>query len=211
MKILFQGDSITDADWNRTYGTLGSGYPTIVAGELGTREPGRHTFLNRGVSGDRVVDVYARIKTDVWNLNPDLMSLLIGVNDVWHEVECGNGVAADRFERIYRMLIEDTQKACPNLRLMLMEPFVLRGPATQQAWDFFHTEVAKRARITEHLAQEYHLPFVPLQDMLEQACQQADVVYWLMDGVHPTAPGHRLIADAWLEVYHRDVCLSAAH
>ena len=106
--ILFQGDSITDCDRSRQVNTRqGFGYATMVQGQLGFECPGEYDFLNRGISGNRIVDVYARIKADIINLKPDYMSLLIGVNDVWHELGGGNGVAPEKFEKIYGMLIEE--------------------------------------------------------------------------------------------------------
>ncbi len=107
MRILFQGDSITDAGRSRTDDVpVGVGYPLLVKAALGFENPGKYEFFNRGISGDRIVDVYARIKSDIINLKPDVMSILIGVNDVWHELtENPNGVDADKFYRIYSMLI----------------------------------------------------------------------------------------------------------
>lgn len=208
MKILFQGDSITDVGRNTERGSqcsIGQGYALMVCGELGARFPGSYTFENRGVSGNRIVDIYSRIKIDCWNLEPDVISLLIGVNDVWHEVGGQNGVEAPRFERVYRMLIEDTKERLPNVKLMLMEPFVLKGEATEGNWDFFRTEVAKRADIVRKLSEEYRLSFVPLQKKLDEACKCCPAEYWVPDGVHPSPAGHRLIADAWLDVFNKDV------
>ena len=103
--ILFQGDSITDAGRARDNDSnVGIGYPVLVKGTLGFEHPGEYTFLNRGISGNRVVDVYARIKSDIINLKPDVMSILIGVNDVWHEFSRKNGVDAEKFEKVYSML-----------------------------------------------------------------------------------------------------------
>lgn len=208
MKILFQGDSITDAGRNADCGSqvsIGQGYALMISGELGAKYPGLYTFENRGISGDRIVDIYSRIKVDMWNLKPDLVSILIGVNDVWHEVDNRNGVDARRFENVYRMLIEDTLQALPNGKLMLMEPFVLKGSETVQHWEAFHTGVAERAEIVHRLAREYSLFFVPLQRKLDNACLNYDPSYWLPDGVHPSPAGHRLIADAWLDVFFNEV------
>ena len=121
MRILFQGDSITDC--GRSYNdnnNLGRGYPHLVEAELGYREPGQHEFFNRGISGNRIVDVYARIKRDIINLKPDVMSILIGVNDVWHELgDSPNGVDPDKFFKIYCMLIEDTHNCCHMIKFQL--------------------------------------------------------------------------------------------
>ena len=113
MRILFQGDSITDAgrDYNND-GALGRGYALLVEAALGYAEPGEHTFINKGISGNRIVDVYARMKRDILNYKPDVMSILIGVNDVWHELsDSPNGVDADKFFKIYSMLIEEVKEA----------------------------------------------------------------------------------------------------
>ena len=166
MKILFQGDSITDAGRNREQLCLGKGYPVMIGGELGAHFPGKYTFDNKGVSGNRIVDVYARIKVDCWNLEPDVISLLIGVNDVWHEFGNKNGVEPERFEKVYRMLIEDTKAKLPNIKFMLMEPFVLPGRATEAAWEDFSGTVYQLAEIVQKLAKEYNLSFVPLQEKL---------------------------------------------
>lgn len=205
MKILFQGDSITDAGRNREQLCLGKGYPVMIGGELGAHFPGKYTFDNKGVSGNRIVDVYARIKVDCWNLEPDVISLLIGVNDVWHEFGNKNGVEPERFEKVYRMLIEDTMAKLPNIKFMLMEPFVLPGRATEAAWEDFSGTVYQLAEIVQKLAKEYNLSFVPLQEKLNAACKLCPPEYWLGDGVHPTAAGHRLISDAWLEVFHKEI------
>ena len=105
MKILFQGDSITDAGRARDNDVnVGVGYPLLVKAELGFEFPGKYEFVNRGVSGSRIVDIYARIKDYIINLEPDVMSILIGVNDVWHEFAHQNGVSADKYFKIYDML-----------------------------------------------------------------------------------------------------------
>lgn len=208
MKILFQGDSITDVGRNTERGStqsIGQGYALMIAGELAARYPGKYIFENRGISGNRIVDLYARIKVDCWNLEPDVISILLGVNDVWHEFGSGNGVEANRYENVYRMLIEDTLARLPNVKLMLMEPFALPGRATESNWDAFYSDVCKRSEIVQKLAKEYRLSFVPLQAKLDEACKFCPPDYWLSDGVHPTPAGHRLIADAWLEVFQKEI------
>lgn len=205
MKILFQGDSITDMSRSRESDLLGQSYALMVAGDLSGHFPGCYEFVNRGISGNRIVDLYARIKADAWNLEPDVMSILIGVNDVWHEFGGHNGVEVDRYEKVYRMLIEDTKAKLPNIKLMLMEPFVLKASGTAENWEEFRSEVEARAEVVQRLAKEYGLAFVPLQERLDQACDTVPPSYWLPDGVHPSPAGHRLIADAWLEVFNRDI------
>ena len=203
MRILFQGDSITDAGRSRTEDwLLGRGYPLLVEASLGLEAPNEHEFLNRGISGNRIVDVYARIKRDIINLKPDFMSLLIGVNDVWHELgESPNGVSADKFFKIYSMLIEEVKEALPDIKIMIMEPFVLRAGATDANWDLFSNEVPKRAKMAKKIAEDFSLPFVPLQEGFDKLAQIRENSYWLGDGVHPTAKGHEFIKREWLKAY----------
>ena len=132
MRILFQGDSITDAGRKRDdEKNLGTGYPYLVSATLGFEEPGKYEFINKGIGGSRVIDVYSRINKDIINLKPDVMSLLIGVNDVWeYYAQSPNGTPADKFERIYDMLIAEVKEALPELKIMIFEPFVLRGSGT---------------------------------------------------------------------------------
>ncbi|MBQ2701526.1 MAG: hypothetical protein IJF64_00915, partial [Clostridia bacterium] len=129
MKIVMYGDSITDAGrtWKKDFDVndYGAGYVSLVAKKL-LKEENAYQIYNRGISGNKIVDLYARIKADVWNLSPDVLSILVGVNDVWHEIQEENGVDLERFERMYRMLIGDTKKRLPNVKIMLMEPFVLK-------------------------------------------------------------------------------------
>ena len=208
MKILFQGDSITDVGRNTDRGStisMGQGYPLLVDARLSVKYPQQFQFLNFGISGNRVVDIYSRIKADFWNHQPDVFSLLIGVNDVWHEVGHHNGVDARRFENVYRMLIDDTLRELPELKIIAMEPFVLPGTATTGLEDYFLTEVSARAEAIRRVAGEYQLIFLPLQKLLDDACALAPASYWLSDGVHPTPAGHQLIADAWIDTFEKHI------
>lgn len=197
--ILFQGDSITDAGRStEDDSNLGLGYPTLIKGELSFDYPGEYTFVNRGISGNRVVDLYARIKADIINLKPDVLSILIGVNDVWHEFDAHNGVDAEKYHKIYSMLIEEIQSALPDVKIMILEPFVLKASATEAQWNSFSTEVYKRAEKAREIADRYHLTFVPLQEELNRASSLHPADYWLVDGVHPTTVGHELIKREWI-------------
>lgn len=209
--ILFQGDSITDAGRDRAskFG-LGKGYPNFVAGHLGAKYPYQFQYINRGISGNRVVDLFARIKMDMINLKPDYMSILIGINDVWHEIFNKNGVDADKFEMVYGLMIEELLRALPGLKLMLLEPFVLPGSATRSdeenpgRWEYFRAETDLRRAAVKRLAEKYNLVFVPLQDKFDAANADAPADgYWLSDGVHPAPAGHELIKQAWLEAFQK--------
>ena len=203
--ILFQGDSITDCGRQRDPGEanigLGSGYAMLSAAELLKRYPAdKLTIFNRGISGNRVVDLYARWKIDCLNLKPDLLSILIGVNDTWHKFNHNNGVGLQRYERIYRELLTWTKESLPHIKLMLGEPFVLPFGAVNEEW---LPEIAERRIIVKKLADEFDAAFIPYQTIFDQALQQAPAEYWLVDGVHPTLAGHSLMAAAWLEAFEK--------
>ena len=202
MKILIYGDSITDAgrsrDKENVPAAYGSSYPFLITAALNGRHPLEHEYVNRGISGNRVVDLYARVKCDVWNLKPDMISILIGINDIWHEIDKENGVDLERFEKVYRMLIEDTKKVLPNVKLVIMEPFVLHGTATDENYKRF-LEVKKYAKVAKKIAKDYKCVFVPLQKDLDEAAEKYGPAYCLRDGVHPAMGGAYIIADKWLK------------
>lgn len=205
--ILFQGDSITDCSRSRDAGNdhAGYGYAQFTKGALGAACPGEYRFLNRGVSGNRIVDVYARIKADIINLEPDYMSLLIGINDIWHEIGHRNGVDPEKFEMIYDMLISEVKAALPDIKIMLLGAFVLEGRATCNTEEIpdrlerFKEGAALNAVAAKRIAEKHGLVYIPLQEAFDKACEKAEPDYWTYDGVHPTPMGHELIKNEWLK------------
>lgn len=209
-RILFQGDSITDCDRRRSdYYHLGLGYPHLIKASLGFECPGEYEFINRGVSGDRIVDLYARIKMDFINLKPDYASIYIGVNDTWHEINDDNGVDTAKFEKIYTMLIEEIKEACPETKLMLIAPFVLEGSGSCNTeekptkFNTFREDVAQKAAVVKRIAEKFDLALVELQPAFDEACKMAPASYWTGDGVHPGECGHELIKRLWLEAFEK--------
>lgn len=206
--ILFQGDSITDCGRNRVdFYSVGNGYPNLVKATLGYDNAGEYEFINKGVSGDRIVDLYARIKCDFINLKPDYASIFIGVNDAWHEINWQNGVDTEKFERIYTMLIEEIKEACPKTKLIIIAPYVLKGTATQNTeefpdkWERFKKDVSEKAAVAQKIAKKYNLPLIELQPEFDKACEKAAAEYWTKDGVHPTECGHEIIKRLWLKAF----------
>ncbi|MGG6313468.1 SGNH/GDSL hydrolase family protein [Paenibacillus macerans] len=207
MTVLFQGDSITDG--NRDRGNdlnhiLGHGYAYIIAAKLGNEYAHlRPAFINRGVSGDRASDLYARWNEDAISLKPDVISLLIGVNDAWRQMAGEPSGATDRFERAYRHLLEETREVLPDAKLVLCEPFILNTGAPALKWAEWERLMNRYQNAVRRLAEAFGAVHVPLQDAFEAAAQRTDAAYWLWDGVHPTAAGHDLLAERWLEVVER--------
>ena len=144
--------------------------------------------------GNRVVDLYARWKGDAVNLKPDVLSILIGVNDTWHEFNWQNGVELDRYEQVYRMLLQYTLKKLPKVNLVLCEPFVLPTGVVMPEWV---AEMDGRREIVARLAKEFGAVFVPFQKMFDEAMKEAPAEYWASDGVHPTPAGHSRMAKLW--------------
>lgn len=205
MKILFYGDSITDAGRDKesdtTLKALGCGYVMQTAGRLYEKSPVDYQITNRGISGHRIVDLYARVKKDCWNLEPDVLSILIGINDIWHELGSSrNGVDLVRFEKVYRMLLEDTIARLPNTKIILCEPFVLHGSATDEKFEAF-SEVYAYAKVVKKLADEFDLYFLPLQEALSNAAALYGDAVILSDGVHPTVQGAVVIANEWMKLF----------
>lgn len=205
MKLLFIGDSITDMCRNREGANpycFGNGYVFLLEAALAKKYPGQYEVVNRGISGNRIVDIYQRIKMDCWNLEPDVITVLVGANDVWHEIARSNGVEPDRFERFYDMLIEDTKKILPNVKIVLMGAFVLEGSATEESYDRF-CQIKDYARITARVAERHGCEYVSLQEHFDVAAQGQGAAYYLFDGIHPTVAGAALIAEKWLKNFEK--------
>lgn len=194
-RVLFQGDSITDG--NRGRGAdpnhiLGHGYVFIIAARHGAAFPAaKLEFANRGISGNTVLDLEKRWTKDTLELKPDLLSILIGVNDN------GRNVPLEQYEEVYDRLITDAKAANPKLKLVLCEPFLLNHKATTPQNGSPNEGIVKRQEIVARLAAKHGAALVHFQKVLDDACQRAPASYWIWDGVHPTYAGHQLLADEW--------------
>jgi len=199
--VLFQGDSITDAGRNResgdpnAAGALGNGYPLLVASAvLAARPAGGLRFFNRGISGNKVPDLQQRWTADTIDLHPNVLSILIGVNDLWHKLDHGyNGTVQD-YEQQYSALLDGTRQALPHVHLIVLEPFVLRCGAVDARW---FPEFDQRRAAAARVAIRARATFVPLQTVFNQHTRPAAPDYWSADGVHTTPAGHAVIAEQW--------------
>jgi lysophospholipase L1-like esterase len=202
--VLFQGDSITDAGRDRKQNGpnngpgLGRGYPYLLAAALLADHPqAQLKVYSRGISGNKVPDLDARWQEDAVELKPALLSILIGVNDIWHKLGGRyDGTVAD-YETGYRALLKRTLEALAGVRIVICEPFVLRCGAVNDGW---FPEFDQRRAAAKKVAEEMSLTFVPFQTMFDEAAQKAPPAYWAGDGVHPTLAGHALMAKTWREV-----------
>lgn len=209
-RVVFFGDSITDACRREdVFCGMGAGYATMVGGELGAKYPDEFEFKNMGIGGNRIVDLYARLKSDFLNLKPDYASIYCGVNDCWHEILYQNGVDTPKFEMVYQIMLDEIFAILPNIKLILIAPFVVEGRCTCNTDEMpdrlkhFEVEVAEKANAVKCIAEKYNLPLIELQPIFNDACKKASPSFWTTDGVHPTVAGHTLIKNAWVEEFER--------
>ncbi len=187
-RILFQGDSITDGNRGRNADPnhiLGHGYAFIIAARQGAACPElKLEFINRGISGNTVLELEQRWQADTTDLKPDLLSILIGVND--H----ARGLPLDRYEQVYDQLLTRSRAANPQLKLVLGEPFLLTGGPLPET-------MIRRQQIVAALAAKYDAALVRYQPAFDAAAKRAPANYWIWDTVHPTYRGHQIMADEW--------------
>ncbi|AZM93744.1 GDSL-type esterase/lipase family protein [Streptomyces sp. W1SF4] len=210
--VMFTGDSITDCQRLESEDGLGFGYPLRVAGEWGFRHPDRPvTWLNTGISGHKVTDLEARWRTDVLDARPDLVSILVGVNDMgWHTIDPeGHVIPAEEFEAGYDRLLAPLAEA--GTGLILIEPFLLAirgvveagaariGEGERKQW---RTDLDPKIQAVRRLARRYGAHLIAADGMFAELSTTtgAGPEYWAADGVHPIPAGHAALAAAWLRL-----------
>ena len=202
--VLFQGDSITDAGRSREQASevnqqsaLGMGYAWLAASQLLVDRPDDGlSIYNRGISGNKVFQLADRWQVDCLDLEPDVLSILIGVNDIWHTLEGKYDGTVEKYATDYRALLERTRSALPDVKLVICEPFLLRCGAVDER---FYPEFDGYRATARELAESFGAVFVPFQAMFDRAVEYAPPNHWAGDGVHPSAAGASLMAHNWLE------------
>ena len=214
-KVLFQGDSITDGDRSRTGDAnheLGDSYARLVAARYGADHSSDSIrFENRGISGHRITDLAERWEADCLDLKPDLLSILVGVNDAASVVELTvpppprtdgrppkSLVTREMFLETYDFLLGVTRKSLPDVRIIVLTPFVLPVGKIGKDWKLWSAEVALRGEMVRSLARTHGADLVELQPLFTHAAEKAPAEFWMPDGVHPSSAGHQIIADEWL-------------
>ena len=221
IRILFQGDSITDGGrlkpvesrWDLNH-QIGHSYVYPIVGELGRKYPGKYTFINRGLSGDTVTSIANRWQTDTLDEHPDGLSILLGINgNGKFDGQYPEGVEEHLrvFEEQYRALLDDAVAQNPNLKLIIMEPFCLPVGDRKAHYEAFKAVFSRKQAIIRRIAEDYGAVFIPVQKRLEALVEQTAPVltengcdtdphaYWMWDGIHPTEPLHHYLAELWLE------------
>ncbi|MHA7108790.1 SGNH/GDSL hydrolase family protein [Sunxiuqinia elliptica] len=203
--VLFQGDSITDAGRDKKRqlpndaSSFGNGYALMAgAALLNELADKKLTIYNRGISGNKVYQLRDRWQEDCLDLKPDILSILIGVNDYWHKRSGNYDGTVEVYENDFRALLKRTKQALPNTQLVICEPFSLTGgSAIGEGWQ---EEFEPYRQVARKLAKEFNTLFVPYQSIFDEAIKHAPATYWSGDGVHPSMAGAQLMASAWLEV-----------
>ncbi len=203
--ILFQGDSITDSGRNRkdegfnNPRVLGSGYAMLTGAALLERHaPLNLKIFNRGISGNKVYQLAERWNEDCLDIKPSIISILIGVNDIWHKLNGNYDGTLEIYRNDYISLVERTKKALPDVNLIICEPFAVPGvKAVDATWypEFYGYQQAAR-----EVADRFGAIFIPFQKVFDEAQVQAPGIYWTGDGVHPSLAGAQLMAKAWLKI-----------
>jgi len=194
--ILFQGDSITDADRNRweTH-DLGTGYVMMVAEQFSAKHPEVNVrFMNRGISGNRIRDLKERWQKDCLKLKPDIVSILIDINDTLGTFFWGEPTSIEDFERDYAGILNRTRKNL-DAQIVLLEPFLLPLSKEQIVLRY---DLDARIKVIRKLAEEFKTGLVQLDSIFSKAAAEKGPEFWSTDGVHPTPAGHALIAESWL-------------
>lgn len=211
--ILFTGDSITDGNRYRDEKDrgdlnhqMGHSYAYVVNALLGSLYPEKaFHFLNRGISGNRIIDLYGRMYEDIVALKPDIVSILAGVNDGPQAEHTYVATGAEKYGTLYRMMLKELKQALPEVKFVICEPFLGKnGPAYDSNYELWHTCMQGYQREARAVAEEFSAVFVPLQECFDKVCERQDTKYWIWDGVHPTENGHGLIARQWI-AYTKDL------
>lgn len=202
--VLFQGDSITDGGRGRNQEDLnhvmGHGYAYSVGAKmhLDNIEKGIKTY-NRGVSGNRIADIYGRWMEDCINLKPTMLSVLVGINDAGFYYSCGCETDEKRYEKIYRLMLDEATESNPDICLVIMEPFVGEYFEDEKHKKALQDGVAKIRPVCAKLAQEYNAAFVPLQELMDEYQKKTEPKNVIWDGIHPTVLGHEIITRQWIK------------
>jgi lysophospholipase L1-like esterase len=194
--ILFQGDSIT-ACGRCESNTIGNGYPRYISALFKAQYPELNVkFINRAISGNRANDLVNRWTEDCINIKPDILSILVGINDTWRRYDSNNPTTAEEFYNNYKNLLTRVKSEVGDIPIIIMEPFLLQVKEGQGEW---REDLDPKIQMLRLLAQEFAAIYIPLDGMFAQNSMKIPLSYWVIDGVHPTEAGHGLITKLWLK------------
>jgi lysophospholipase L1-like esterase len=203
--ILFQGDSITDSGRNKedpgfnTPRALGSGYAMLAGAALLKEYASLNLKIyNKGISGNKVFQLAERWEKESLEIKPDILSILVGVNDMWHKLNGTYSGNIDTYRKDYTALLSRTKMALPQVKLIICEPFAV--PGVKAVDDKWYPEFYEYQKAAGEIAVQFGATFIPFQSIYDEARKKVPGAYWTSDGVHPTLAGAQLMASAWLDV-----------
>jgi lysophospholipase L1-like esterase len=201
--VLFQGDSITDCERNyKSNDSLGQGYVMMISSWYSAKYPEKNVrFINRGRKGDRVRELKSRWQKDFLEVEPDVVSILIGINDILKKDIWNRSTSVESFEKDYRCILEQVRNEI-HANLIILQPFLL--DAAERYADL-RKELSMQIKVVEELSKEFDAVFIPLDTIFYEASVKRASFFWANDGVHPTLPGHALIAQSWLRIAISDM------
>ncbi|NJB84271.1 lysophospholipase L1-like esterase [Lewinella marina] len=209
LTVLFQGDSITDAGRDRErqeandYGKMGVGYSLLASAMLVGRYPETElTYYNRGISGNKVYQLDERWEEDALALQPDVVSILIGVNDFWHMLNGKYNGTVEVYHNDFTDLLKRTREALPKVKFIIGEPFIIRGgkAVTDARWKQEFPAYQAAAR---EVADAFDAAWIPYQRVFDEALEDAPAAHWSHDGVHPSLAGSYIMAEAWMKAFKK--------
>ena len=209
LHILFTGDSLTDGNryrkkeqaWDLNH-QIGHTYVYIINGILGSMFPEKQfCFTSKGVSGNRVLDLYSRCEVDLFPLKPDILSILVGVNDGPGDRNNFQPTPKEKYEKIYKIMLQEVKEQLPDCKIILLAPFVCEAGKMKKdgSYPVWQDAIAGYAEVVKELSEEFGTQFLPLQKLFDEKCAEFEPEYWCWDGVHPTENGHGLIAREWIK------------
>lgn len=219
--ILFQGDSITDANRDREgkdkNRILGDGYVNFLGASLMCDYPGIQ-IKNTAIAGNRISDLYGRWIEDTLNIDFDMISILCGVNDIGYSLRLNMGADAEKFEFVFDRMLQEVKQAKPQAKIVLCEPFLLKldineaGNAADivENWEIWNKHMLERRAIVKALSEKYKTIFVPFGSMFEEALKKAPAIHWSPDGIHLTMAGNELMAREWLRCVEGELNVSVS-
>ncbi len=213
MKILFQGDSVTDCGRDRKTDApnqgLGCGYVNLIASRLLCDNPDWE-IVNKGVGGNRIGDMYSRWIEDTLNVDFDILSVMNGINDVGFSLRLNMGASCEEYEFMYDHMLTQVKEIKPDCKIVILEPFIVKLDLKSlnssndsgdifTEWEIWERNMRERCRVSKKLAEKYEAVFIPLFDDFNKLAEKNGAKYWSLDGIHPTLAGHEYIARKWLE------------
>lgn len=196
--VLFQGDSVTDCGRNyEDDAMLGAGYAAIAAALFNAQYPQMNVkFLNKGISGNRTIDLMKRWQKDCIDLSPDIVSILIGINDCWRRFDSNDPTASQQYKENFRYILSKVKEKL-DAKIIICEPFLL--PVTEEQKNVWREDLDPKIQAARELAREFNAIYIPFDGIFAAKSTSVEPSFWAGDGVHPTPAGHALMAKTWLE------------